>query len=43
MTVNYEKEQNSQFSSVAQLSPTLCNPMDFSMPGYKLNKQDDDI
>ena len=24
----------SQFSSVAQLCPTLCNPMDGSMPGF---------
>ena len=23
-----------QFSSVAQLCPTLCNPMDYSMPGF---------
>ena len=23
-----------QFSSVAQLCPTLCDPMDYSMPGF---------
>ena len=26
-----------QFSSVAQLCPTLCNPMDCSMPGFPVN------
>ena len=28
-----------QFSSVAQLSPTLCNPMDCSMPGLPVHHQ----
>ena len=26
-----------QFSSVAQLCPTLCNPMDHSMPGFPVH------
>ena len=29
----------SQFSSVAQLCPTLCNPLDCSMPGFPVNQQ----
>ena len=29
----------SQFSSVAQLCPTLCNPMDHSMPGLLVHHQ----
>ena len=28
-----------QFSSVAQLCPTLCDPMDCSMPGFPVNHQ----
>ena len=28
-----------QFSSVAQLFPTLCNPMDYSMPGFPVHHQ----
>ena len=28
-----------QFSSVAQLSPTLCDPMDCSMPGFPVHHQ----
>ena len=28
-----------QFSSVAQLVPTLCNPMDSSMPGFPVHHQ----
>ena len=28
-----------QFSSVAQSCPTLCNPMDFSMPGFPVHYQ----
>ena len=28
-----------QFSSVTQLCPTLCNPMDWSMPGLPLHHQ----
>ena len=27
---------SAQFSSVAQLCPTLCNPMDCSMPGFSV-------
>ena len=26
-----------QFSSVTQLSPTLCNPIDCSMPGFRVH------
>ena len=29
----------SQFSSVAQSCPTLCNPMDCSMPGFPVHYQ----
>ena len=28
-----------QFSSVVQLCPTLCNPMDCSMPGFSIHHQ----
>ena len=28
-----------QFSSVAQWCPTLCNPMDYSMPGFHVHHQ----
>ena len=28
-----------QFSSVAQSCPTLCNPMDYSMPGFPVHHQ----
>ena len=28
-----------QFSSVVQSCPTLCNPMDFSMPGFPVHHQ----
>ena len=28
-----------QFSSVAQLCPTLCDPMDCSMPGFPVHQQ----
>ena len=28
-----------QFSSVAQLHPTLCDPIDFSMPGFSVDHQ----
>ena len=30
---------NSQFSSVSQLCPTLCDPMDCSMPGLPVHHQ----
>ena len=30
---------NIQFSSVAQSRPTLCNPMDCSMPGFPVHHQ----
>ena len=26
-----------QFSSVAQSCPTLCNPMDYTMPGFPVH------
>ena len=29
----------SQFSSVAQLCPTLCDPMDCSTPGFPVHQQ----
>ena len=28
-----------QFNSVSQLCPTLCNPMDYSTPGYSVHHQ----
>ena len=28
-----------QFNSVAQLCPTLCDPMDYSMPGFPVHHQ----
>ena len=28
-----------QFNSVVQLCPTLCNPMDCSMPGFPVHHQ----
>ena len=28
-----------QFSSVTQSCPTLCNPMDGSMPGFPVHRQ----
>ena len=28
-----------EFSLVTQLCPTLCNPMDFSMPGLPVHQQ----
>ena len=30
---------NTQFGSVAQLCPTLCNPMDYSTPGFPVHHQ----
>ena len=32
-------ERSVQFSSVAQLCPTLCNPMDCSTPGFPVHHQ----
>ena len=32
-----------QFSSVTQLCPTLCNPMDYSMPGFPVLHQLPDL
>jgi len=32
-------EASVQFSSVAQSCPTLCDPMDYSMPGYSVHHQ----
>ena len=40
--VNFCKENNFssvQFSSVAQSCPTLCNPMNCSMPGLPVHHQ----
>ena len=34
-----ETEPNNQFSSVAQSCPTLCDPMDCSMPGFPVHYQ----
>ena len=34
-----EKQTVFEFSSVAQLCPTLCNPMNHSMPGLPVNHQ----
>ena len=36
---NEEDVQVSQFSSVAQSCPTLCNPMNCSMPGLPVHHQ----
>ena len=33
------QQQQQQFSSVAQLRPTLCNPMDCSMQGFPFHHQ----
>ena len=35
----YTVEYSVQFSSVAQSCPTLCNPMDCSMPGLLVHRQ----
>ena len=35
----YEFRHMYQFSSVAQLCPTLCDPMDCSMPGFPVHHQ----
>ena len=35
----YLLQQLVQFNSVAQLCPTLCNPMDHSMPGLSVHHQ----
>ena len=34
-----EKSESFQFSSVALLCPTLCNPMDCSTPGFPVHHQ----
>ena len=31
--------REAQFSSVAQLCPTLCDPIDCSMPGFPVHHQ----
>ena len=33
------KNNNNQFSSVPQSCPTLCDPMDYSMPGFNVHHQ----
>ena len=35
----YMSGKSVQFSSVAQLCPTFCNPMDCSMPGFPVHQQ----
>ena len=37
--LSYILKYQVQFSSVAQLCPTLCNPMGYSMPGYPVHHQ----
>ena len=32
-------KKDTQFSSVTQSCPTLCNPMDYSMPGFPIHHQ----
>ena len=36
---NWEEGQRGRFSSVTQSCPTLCNPMDCSMPGLPVHHQ----
>ena len=38
-TLNYIIKQFIQFSSVTQSCPTLCNPMDCTMPGFPVHHQ----
>ena len=35
----YKMEYSVQFSSVIQSCPTLCDPMDYSIPGFPVNHQ----
>ena len=35
----WEKAGSVQFSSVTQLCPTLCDPMDCSTPGFLVQQQ----
>ena len=37
--LNYKIKNPHVFSSVAQLCPTLCNPMDCSMPDFPVHHQ----
>ena len=37
MTLNYTMVSSVQFSSVAQSCPTLCDPMNRSMPGLPVH------
>ena len=40
LTISSPRSQHSvQFSLVSQLCPTLCNPMDYSMPGLPVHHQ----
>ena len=39
LTTNEIQISSVQFSSVAQLYPTLCDPMDCSMPGFPIHHQ----
>ena len=38
-SVHHLMNASVQFSSVAQLCPTLCNPMDCSTPGFPVHHQ----
>ena len=38
-TPHYGDFQSVQFSSVAQSCPTLCDPMNHSMPGFPVHHQ----
>ena len=39
MTQHACMRARTSFSSVVQLCPTLCNPMDCSMPGFRIHHQ----
>ena len=39
LSINPIHLENFQFSSVAQSCPTLCDPMDCSMPGLPVHHQ----
>ena len=38
-TLIFLQTVNHQFSSIAQSCPTLCNPMNYSMPGLPVHHQ----
>ena len=37
--LNFSTVDKDQFSPASQLCPTLCNPMDCSMPGFPAHHQ----